>query len=111
MSLHDDLARGFRLIDDQSPETLRSRHSAPHRAAPRLRRAASDLSPRDLEGALRDQGLSANRTAAALFVHRNTLRKRLQRIEAVLGVDLANMDDIAELYLALHADELVRGRV
>jgi purine catabolism regulator len=109
VSLHDDLARGFRLIDDQSPETLRA---VSQRLIEPLRGYDGQHQTYLLATlkALFDHGLSANRTAAALFVHRNTLRKRLQRIEAVLGVDLANMDDIAELYLALHADELIRQR-
>ena len=50
--------------------------------------------------------LSAHLTADSLLVHRNTLRKRLQRIEAILDVDLDSMDDVLELYVALCAGEL-----
>jgi sugar diacid utilization regulator len=110
VSLHDDVSRGFRLIDEQSPEILQAvseRLVEPLRAYDALHQTYLLVTLQ----ALYANSLSANRTAAALFVHRNTLRKRLQRIEAVLGVNLANMDDIAELYLALRADELVRERV
>jgi DNA-binding PucR family transcriptional regulator len=103
---HDELSRGLRLIDDQPSERLQAiamslveplrRYDAEHRTY-----LLTTLK------ALFDNGLSANQTAATLFVHRNTLRKRLRRIEAVLGVDLTDMDDIAELYLALRADELL----
>lgn len=50
--------------------------------------------------------LSAHLATELLLVHRNTLRKRLQRIEAILDVDLDSMDDVLELYVALCAGEL-----
>ena len=50
--------------------------------------------------------LSAHDAAASLMVHRNTLRKRLQRVEAILDVDLESMDDVLELYVALRVGEL-----
>jgi hypothetical protein len=46
-------------------------------------------------------------TAEALFIHRNTLQKRLRRIETLLGVDLQDPDDIMELYLGLRATQLL----
>ena len=52
--------------------------------------------------------LSGHLTAESLLVHRNTLRKRLQRIEAILDVDLDSMDDVLELYVGLCAGELHR---
>lgn len=45
-------------------------------------------------------------TAATLGIHRNTLRNRLQRIEALTGRNLGSPDDRAELWLALRAVQL-----
>jgi DNA-binding PucR family transcriptional regulator len=46
-------------------------------------------------------------TAEALYVHRNTLQKRLRRIETLLRLDLQDPDDIVELYLGLRAAQLL----
>jgi purine catabolism regulator len=42
-------------------------------------------------------------TAAKLFIHRNTLRYRIQRIEQILGRNLASMEERFSLWLALKA--------
>lgn len=44
--------------------------------------------------------------AAALGIHRNTLRDRLSRIERLTGRRLSDPDDRAELWLALRMEEL-----
>jgi hypothetical protein len=46
-------------------------------------------------------------TAAALYVHRNTLAYRLGRVEALLGVNLDNPDERLAVELALRALPLV----
>ncbi|MGJ0202685.1 PucR family transcriptional regulator ligand-binding domain-containing protein [Leucobacter sp. gxy201] len=45
-------------------------------------------------------------TAAALGIHRNTLRDRIARIERITDRSLASADDRAELWLALRVEEL-----
>ncbi|EPJ43605.1 MAG: hypothetical protein OFPII_40970 [Osedax symbiont Rs1] len=40
------------------------------------------------------------KTANALHIHRNTLRYRLDRIDQILNIQLANIDDLLRLYLA-----------
>lgn len=45
-------------------------------------------------------------TAETLYIHRNTLRNRLQRIEQLLQKDLSNADDCFELMLALYIHKL-----
>jgi DNA-binding PucR family transcriptional regulator len=52
-----------------------------------------------LERHLGDRGALAA-TARALFIHTNTLRQRLERIEALTGLDLAQ-EDLLSLELAL----------
>lgn len=44
-------------------------------------------------------------TAKALFIHRNTLEYRLNRISELTGLDLANFDDRLLLYVALQLGE------
>ena len=44
-------------------------------------------------------------TAKALFIHRNTLEYRLNRISELTGLDLSSFDDRLLLYVALQLDE------
>jgi DNA-binding PucR family transcriptional regulator len=61
-----------------------------------------------LERHLGDRGALAA-TARALFIHTNTLRQRLERIESLTGLDLAQ-EDLLSLELALKLARL-RGTV
>ena len=103
--LFEDLPRALRLLNGQDPQAMAllydrlivplAEHDAAHRTflLPTLR-------------ALCTNRLSAHMTAEALSIHRNTLHKRLRRIEAILDVDLDSMDDVLELYVALRVGEL-----
>jgi hypothetical protein len=51
-----------------------------------------------------DAGGSASRTGAAIFVHPNTVRHRLHRIEERTGKSLSHPRDVAELCLAFEVD-------
>ena len=44
-------------------------------------------------------------TSKALFIHRNTLEYRLNRISELTGLDLGSFDDRLLLYVALQLDE------
>lgn len=48
-------------------------------------------------------------TAERLYIHRNTLRYRLKRIEEILGRDLESPDERLSLWLALKARVLVKA--
>jgi GAF domain-containing protein len=61
---------------------------------------------RTLERHLGDRGALAA-TARALYIHTNTLRQRLDRIEALTGLDLAT-EDLLSLELALKLSRLHR---
>lgn len=61
---------------------------------------------RTLEVYLEHQG-NANKAAAALFIHRNTLRQRLRRISELIGVDVRDRSTWFDLGLAVR---LVRFR-
>jgi purine catabolism regulator len=49
-------------------------------------------------------------TAEKLFIHRNTLRYRLQRIEQILGLDLSRPDERFTLWLAVNVRALLKGK-
>jgi len=107
--LFDEIRGRYRVIDGQSDETLRDIYE---RTIARLAEADAREQTRLLEtlAALLDNQLAMQSTADALFIHRNTLQKRLQRIERLLDVDLNRLDDIVELYLGLRAVELLGQR-
>ncbi len=55
-------------------------------------------------------GCSVAETAAALYVHRNTLRKRLARIERLTGVTLTTTGGRVEAYLSVQAAQILLHR-
>lgn len=78
------------------------------------------LAPLDAEGAFGaeliasletwyEHGMRAEATAAALFVHPNTLRHRLRRVEELTGSSLQRTTDRFELWWALTWRRLRRG--
>jgi purine catabolism regulator len=52
---------------------------------------------------------SPTRTAAELFIHRQTLTYRVRRIEKLTGRSLSSTKDVVELWLALRAVDVVEG--
>lgn len=53
---------------------------------------------------------SLAQTARALYLHRNTLSQRLDRIEKILGVNLRATDDLLDICLATKASEVLELR-
>ena len=104
--LFEELSGRFRLLQGQSGGALAD--IARRSIAPLLeydaRRHTHLL---DTLRALLDSHFAIQPTAEALFIHRNTLQKRMRRIESLLGVDLTDIDDLMELYLGLRALQLV----
>lgn len=105
----DQLGRRYRVLDSLDDAQLGELAEA---VVGRLREAdrhgTGDLLA-TLEAYLA-HGCSAADTAAALFVHRNTLHKRLQRIEEVLGLDLRTTEGRVEASLGLLAAEVLATR-
>jgi sugar diacid utilization regulator len=107
--LFDEAGGRFRLVEGQSVEALRAIHD-------RVIRPLRDYDCEHrtcLVATLRafvDNRLCPGPTAETLFINRSTLRKRLRRIEDLLNVDLARMDDAVELHIALRASELLEAR-
>jgi sugar diacid utilization regulator len=54
-----------------------------------------------------DEGMSTSRTAAALYLHPNTVGLRLKRIEELTGVSLSQPEDLLQLKAALMAEDVV----
>jgi len=104
--LFEEMSGRFRLLQGQSGGALAD--IARRSIAPLLeydaRRHTHLL---DTLRTLLDNHFAIQPTAEALFIHRNTLQKRMRRIETLLGVDLTDIDDLMELYLGLRALQLV----
>ena len=56
------------------------------------------------------EGFSVSRAASILYIHRNTLRKRLARIESLTSLDLASGGGQVEAYLSVLAAEVLAIR-
>ena len=104
--LFEDMSGRFRVLDGQSETALRAIQA---RAIATLREYDAKHGTYLLATlrALIESGLALQPAADALFIHRNTLQKRIHRIEQLLNVDLARLDDVVELYLGLRAAELL----
>ena len=63
-----------------------------------------------LEAFLQNQR-SWQRTAAAMNVHRQTVLYRVRKIEELTGAQLSETADIAQLWLAVQARDLLNGKV
>lgn len=104
--LFEELSARFRLLQGQNPDVLVD--IARRTVVPLLeydaRRHTHLL---DTLRTLLDNHYAVQPTAEALYIHRNTLQKRLRRIEALLEVDFTDIDDLMELYLGLRALQLV----
>ena len=102
----DEIRGRYRVIDGQSDATLKDIYE---RTVARLAEIDAREHTRLLEtlAALLDNQLAMQGTADALYIHRNTLQKRLRRIERLLDVHLDRLDDVVELYLGLRAAELL----
>ncbi len=93
------------LLTSAELETL-TRALTPLRSADRTGTGGLEAS---LQCYLRHDG-SIAAAARALDVHRNTLCKRLARIERLTGVDVGVIDDVVDIRLAFDAEEILRSR-
>jgi sugar diacid utilization regulator len=49
-----------------------------------------------------------NQSAEQLYIHPNTLRKRLKKLESILHIDFNRLDDLLEIYVALKIMKMIR---
>jgi PucR family transcriptional regulator, purine catabolism regulatory protein len=105
----DDLGRRYKVLDSLDNDQLQELEDAVvGRLVEADRQGHGDLL-RTLETFLASGG-SAVDAAALLFVHRNTLRKRLARIEQLLDVDLSTVGGRVEAYLGVRARDVLATR-
>ncbi|MGL9768927.1 hypothetical protein IGK31_003011, partial [Enterococcus sp. DIV1288f] len=52
-------------------------------------------------------GFSYSRTSKKLFIHKNTLRARIKRIEQILDVDIKHPDNLMNIYISFQIYHLV----
>jgi sugar diacid utilization regulator len=105
----DDLGLAHRLLDSL-PEPVLEQLA---RAVLGELRSADRERDSDLVHTLTaylERGCSVAETAADLYVHRNTLRKRLARIEACTGLDLGTTQGRVEAYLSAQAEAMLERR-
>ena len=87
------------LVHLELDDAPRDRYRPVGRGVDRLRPPPRGAPGETLEQYLADRG-SVTASARALYVHPNTVRQRLERIERVAGLDLAS-EDLLSLELAL----------
>jgi DNA-binding PucR family transcriptional regulator len=49
-----------------------------------------------------------SQTAEQLFIHPNTLRKRLKKIESILNIDLNQIDDLLNIFVDLKVMKMLK---
>jgi PucR family transcriptional regulator, purine catabolism regulatory protein len=105
----DDLGRRYKVLDSLSDEQLQELEEAVvGRLLEADRQGHGDLLT-TLETFLASGG-SVVDAAATLYVHRNTLRKRLARIDQLLDVDLSTVGGRVEAYLGVRARDVLATR-
>ena len=57
-----------------------------------------------------DSGLSLAETARALYVHRNTLVYRIEKIERQTGLDIRKFDDAMVMKIALMISDYLKNK-
>jgi PucR family transcriptional regulator, purine catabolism regulatory protein len=106
--LFDEATAGFRLLEGQSPEALTAMSERVLGPLAEHDRTQHTALVKTIKTFFRNR-MSAHETTVELVIHRNTLYKRLGRIEELLGIDLDRMDDVMELYVALRAADLLEA--
>lgn len=109
ITMFEDLGSRYLALDSLSEEVLRRLKGV---VVDRLR-DAHDTRGSELLSTLHsylEHGCQVSETSDALFVHRNTLRKRLGRIERILDVDLSSTGGRVEVYLGVRAADVLATR-
>lgn len=108
---HEDLGPYKYLLRLSADQTGRDAHRAAIAKLAAYDQRRSSQLVRTLEEYLRNRG-SISATATALYVHQNTLRQRLQRIEELTDMDLRSRDSLAlDIAIRLAALEQAAERV
>lgn len=107
--LHEELALHIALLDSLPDEHLRRLHAT-------IVQPLLDADGRtggqlyDTLLTYLDHDRSLEQTAQALYLHRNSLARRLQHIERLVGLDLHSTDDLVDVRLAVHGETVLQLR-
>lgn len=107
--LFSDLGPSIRALENQTLEQLELFYGSTVRPLEQHDQDTGDELVASLAAFL-DEGRSVARASRRLFVHPNTLRYRLKKIEAVLGVRLDDTETIVDLFLGMRSHALLRDR-
>ena len=105
----DDLGQRYKVLDSLQDDQLQELEDAVVGRLLDADRHGQGNLLRTLETYLACGG-SVVDAATDLYVHRNTLRKRLARIEDILGVDLGTVGGRVEAYLGVRAGDVLATR-
>ena len=96
----------FSLFDDLTLEIILSSIS-PESRKEYLSKVLSGLSVEDISllHIYYEEGQSLSKTCSRLFLHKNTLQYKLNRIHRICGLNPRNFKDAVILYLAVHIQE------
>jgi purine catabolism regulator len=108
ISAFADLGPRVRVLENQSIERLRAFYQATLHPLAQYDREHSTNLVESVEVYL-SCDRSVSEAAARLFVHRNTLRNRLQKVEDILGCRVDATDTLVDLYLGLKAARMLDG--
>jgi purine catabolism regulator len=109
VTLFSDLGPSIRALENQSLEQLELFYGSTIRPL----EAHDEETGDELVGSLAsylEEGRSITRASRRLFIHPNTLRYRLKKIEGVLGSRLDETETIVDLYLGMRSRELLSDR-
>jgi DNA-binding PucR family transcriptional regulator len=109
VSAFADLGPRVRVLENQSPDRLRCFMESTIQPLQNYDREHGTDLVRSLETYL-TLNRSVSDTASQLFVHRNTLRNRLQKVEEILGSPVESTETLVDLYLGFKAARMLQGR-
>ena len=112
IALFNELGPSIRALENQSREQLELFYASTIGALQEHDDAHHDELVRSLTTFLEEQR-SVNRAAKRLFVHQNTMRYRLKKIESLLGIRLGDTETLVDLFLGLRSHAILtdRGRI
>jgi len=112
IALFNELGPSIRALENQSREQLELFYATTVGTLQEHDDAHHDELVRSLMIFLEEQR-SVGRAAKRLYVHQNTMRYRLKKIESLLGIRLGDTETLVDLFLGLRSHAILtdRGRI
>ncbi len=109
IGLFSELGPSLRALENQSSEQLELFYASTIGALQEHDDAHHDELVRSLMTYL-DEQRSVSRAAKHLYVHQNTMRYRLKKIESLLGIRLGDTEILVDLFLGLRSRAILNDR-